>query len=612
MKSARMILMFLVVFITFSACNKVPKNPIEEEQKKVLRNKGRLVGDLAAPANMHLAKIQSVVLVKGLAETGANEPPSMYQQMVLKELQRDNEKKSKAKEEIASLSTAVVILESIVLPGARKGDRMDVEVSLPPGSEATSIEGGYVEKALMRQFYADGSLHEGDKLGICAGFVMLDPQLIEKKDPKAYKKGKIVGGAVITKSRPLWIEIKDGERTCGVAQRIEDVINNRFSYLRNGSKHKVAEAKAGAVRINLVVPDEYRDNINRYVNAICAISFFETPGELQDRISDLKTKLLDPKTSEFASLQLEAIGPNNPRVVEAIQDGLASPDDMVRFHSAIAVAYMNIAKERTNAANILAGFVQTHPKLRAAALAVLGTSLKNSFEADARLRELLVSDNTEIRYGAFRALWTRNPKDYMILGENMANRFDYHCLNCGGTPLIHVTATKRPEIVLFAKDRIFLQGNFNLDAGSRISVRSEGPEVIVKKYKSGIDEQRIVSYRLDDIIRAIVEVGGTYPDVITMLNQAKSQKLLVASLGQGIGKCELAVDALPGNPQRFKRIRDIEKLAMAELEGDTKKEEHESGRSFWKPQTWFSSSNNDKPKEEKKEESVKDNEFSDD
>ncbi|MDO5565427.1 MAG: flagellar basal body P-ring protein FlgI, partial [Planctomycetia bacterium] len=290
MKPARMILMFLVVCVVFSACNKVPKNPMEEEQKKVLSNKGRLVGDLAAPANMHLAKIQGVVLVKGLAETGANEPPSMYQQMVLKELQRDNEKKGKAKEEIASMSTAIVVLESVVLPGARKGDRMDVEVSLPPGSEATSIEGGYVEKALLRQFYTSDTIHMGDKLGVAGGFVMLDSQLIEKKDPNAYKKGRIVGGAIATKSRPLWLVIKDGERTCGVAQRIEDVINNRFSYLRNGSKNKVAEAKAGAVRVNLIVPDEYHDNINRYVNVVCAISFFETPGELQDRISDLKAK----------------------------------------------------------------------------------------------------------------------------------------------------------------------------------------------------------------------------------------------------------------------------------------------------------------------------------
>ncbi|MDD3588149.1 MAG: flagellar basal body P-ring protein FlgI, partial [Thermoguttaceae bacterium] len=348
MKPARMILLLLVACVVFSACNKVPKNPMEEEQKKVLSNKGRLVGDLAAPANMHLAKIQGVVLIKGLAETGANEPPSMYQQMVLKELQRDNEKKSKAKEEIASMSTAIAILESVVLPGARKGDHMDVEVSLPPGSEATSIEGGYVEKALLRQFYTDDTLHIGDKLGIAGGFVMLDSQLIEKKDPKAYRKGRIVGGAIITKSRPLWLVIKEGERTCGVAQRIEDVINNRFSYLRNGSKNKVAEAKAGAVRVNLIVPDEYHDNINRYVNVVCAISFFETPAELQDRISELKAKLLDPKTSEFASLQLEAVGPNNPRAVEAIQDGLVHSDDMVRFHSAIAVAYMNIAKERSN------------------------------------------------------------------------------------------------------------------------------------------------------------------------------------------------------------------------------------------------------------------------
>ena len=83
-------IVFLIVIGSLSACNKMapPKNPIEEEQKKVLSNKGRLIKDLASPANMMLAKVEGVCLIEGLANTGADEPPSTYQEMVYQELQK--------------------------------------------------------------------------------------------------------------------------------------------------------------------------------------------------------------------------------------------------------------------------------------------------------------------------------------------------------------------------------------------------------------------------------------------------------------------------------------------------------------------------------------------
>ncbi|MBR5627135.1 MAG: flagellar basal body P-ring protein FlgI, partial [Thermoguttaceae bacterium] len=303
----------ICLLLLAGSCNKVPTNPYKAEQQKVLLNRGRLVGDLASPANMHMAKIEGVALVEGLMGTGADEPPSTYQQMVYQELQKDPDRKSKAKHLIASMSTAIVLLEASIPPAAQAGDRLDVDVRLLPQSEATSLAGGYVENVPMHQYMAIDIIRKGSRLGVANGYVLLDPDLIERESPVAYKKGKIIGGVVLTKSRPLWLQLRDGEQSAGVASRIEDVINKRFNYKKAGyaGKRKVAEAKAGAVRINLVVPEEYKDNINRYVNVVCAISFFETEDELNDRITDLGVRLLNPEKSEAASLELEAIGSGN-------------------------------------------------------------------------------------------------------------------------------------------------------------------------------------------------------------------------------------------------------------------------------------------------------------
>lgn len=594
-----LLLILAVALFGMTACNKVtpPKKPMEGEQKKIIKNKGRLVGDLASPSNMAAAKIEGVCLVEGLPDTGADEPPTTYPTMVLQELQKDPDKKKTARQRIASLSTAVVLLKTIVPPGARKGDRLDVEVKLPPESQATSIEGGWVENARLHEYLATDRIHVGSLNGVVSGHVLLDPTLIERESPVARKEGTIIGGAVVVRPRNIWLSIREDERSVGVAQRIEDVINKRFSYKLNGSKRKIAEAKAGAARIDLIVPDEYRENINRFANVVLCVSFFETPDELQRRIEELHVKLHQPGTAEFASLQLEAIGPNNALCVSALRSGLESPDVVVRYHSAVAMAYLNISEDRDRTARILAELGRDNATLRPSCLAVLGTCLKTSMEADKALRELLVVNSNETRYGAFRALWSRNPKDYMIQGEDLGGRFSYHALNCGGTSIVHVTKTKRAEIVLFAKNNLFLQGDFELEAGNQIVVRNQGNEVVVKHYKSGLDEQRITDRSLDAIIRAIVEVGGNYPEVVSFLVNSKKKNSLVTVVEGQTNPATLVFDALPGaSNAAFKRIYDLERI-MEEEEMAAAEKEKKSGWSKMNPAHWFSKEKNKEEEE---------------
>lgn len=587
--------LILATFAATGCTNKVPKvDPMQEQQRKVLANKGRLVQDLARPANVNAAKIEGATLVRGLRGTGADEPPSSYQQLVLNDMSRDIERKRTAKSEIASLNTAIVLLETIVPPGAQKGDRLDATIKLLPNSEASSIQNGYVEDAEMYQYMTADIVRRGYRLGVVNGFVTLDPNLIEKDSPLAYKQGKIIGGAVVTRPRPIWLELKEDERSAGVAQRIEDVINKRFSYTRPGyaGKKKVAEAKAGAARINLEIPEEYRENVIRYVNVVCAISFYETTDELNERVDRLSEQLLNPDNSEFAAIQLEAIGSSNAKVVDAIRRGLDSTNDAVRFNSAITAAYFNIRQDRPKVAKILTDFARESSKYRPAALATLGVTMKTSFDVDAELRKLLSEPNIETRYGAFRALWTRNPTDYMIQGENMADQFSYHCLNSGGPSYVHITQSARPEIVLFNADQIYLRGEVDVEANPRLTIRTEDNDVIVKRYESGdgIDEQRRVSYKVDDVIRALVELGGTYPDVVSFLTQAKTKKLLYASdSGSEAAECPLAIDALPGYKAGvFKKVRDVEAVVKSEEARErAERQAKESETKWYNPSTWF-------------------------
>ena len=120
-----------------------------------------------------------------------------------------------------------------------------------------------------------------------------------------------------------------------------------------------------------------------------------------------------------------------------------------------------------------------------------------------------------------------NEHDPFLRDENLGNQFHYHVLDVPGPDMIHVTRSHLPEIVLFGKDQQF-QLPLVLDAGKSILVNGlSGGKITVSRFAAGAEpQQRVVSTRVDEVIRAIVELGGTYPDVVQALQQAKADGAL--------------------------------------------------------------------------------------
>ena len=145
--------------------------------------------------------------------------------------------------------------------------------------------------------------------------------------------------------------------------------------------------------------------------------------------------------------------------------------------------------------------------------------------------------SAETRYGAFRALTVMCPDDSLVKGENFGEQFSYHVLDTKGPAMIHVTRNRCAEVVLFGLNQRFLTP-LALNAGNQIMVTSnqEGEISVSKFVPHEADQKRVVSSRVDDVIRAIVELGGTYPDVVQALQEAKAAGCLE-------GRFE--IDALP-------------------------------------------------------------------
>jgi hypothetical protein len=248
----------------------------------------------------------------------------------------------------------------------------------------------------------------------------------------------------------------------------------------------------------------------------------------------------------------------------------------VRFHAATSLAYLG----DSTSAKELAEIAWKEPAFRVYVLNALSV-MKNDLEAEYCLQELLHVPDAETRYGAFRALKARNPLDQTIRGEMLGGQFGYHGITSKAVPMVHITSQKYPEVVLFGTDT-FLRQPFALDAGATIYVNGQTPgSVVVSRFvNTGVDEKRTVSNRLDEIIRAVVDMGGTYPDVVQMLQQADMTKVL---------SCPLNIDCLPEPNRSYRRQGDSESELAQEDEAKPK--------SFWErlnPKNIFSPNPNEK------------------
>ncbi|MEX0642017.1 MAG: HEAT repeat domain-containing protein, partial [Pirellulales bacterium] len=347
---------------------------------------------------------------------------------------------------------------------------------------------------------------------------------------------RILSGGVATKTRPVGLVISHEHESVRISQDIAHAINHRFFTFVGGRKQGVATPKTGEF-IDVVIHPRYHDNIGRYMQVLRSIAIDESATALQARLMFLEQQLGDPLTSANAAMRLEAIGDDQAKQI--LKQSIGSNDPEVRFYSAEALAYL----DETAAVGVLSDVARNEPSFRVNALAAL-SAMDDASAYDA-LRSLLELKSAETRYGAFRALWAMNEHDPFLHDEKLSDQFHYHVLDVPGPDMVHVTQSHLPEIVLFGRDQKF-QLPLMLDAGKSILVNGiKGDKITISRFASQSEpEQRGVSTSVDEVIRAIVALGGTYPDVVQALQQAKSDGALVS---------RFEVDALPESGRSYDR-----------------------------------------------------------
>ena len=545
-----------------------PDKPDEEAEKLAdLKDKGEdedktkefetkvetpMVGDYAGFANLNLVTLEGVGLVVGLDGTGGDPPPSTYREILADDMRRRGIDDPETI--LRSPNTALVIVRAYLPPMIRKGEAFDVEVRVPEGDTTKSLNGGW----LLETELSESAIIPGQ--GVMKGHILAKakgPLLVTSGEGKSdntglKRRGKILGGGISKKDRDLRIQLRSDFRSVRQSKRIADKIGQRFfAYNESGLREPLAKALTDQT-IELKVLARYKDNYPRYREVIRNIAFRETPVARHVRMEKLKSQLLDPDKTELAALQLEAIGND---AIPILKTGLKHPSLEVRFNSAVALAYLGQAE----AVSVLGESAVQERAFRVYALAALSTI--DDGEAHLLLRKLTNAqtddegktiDSAELRYGAFRALWTLDKRDPYLNGEMMKESnadhelFALHTLPTSGEPIIHLTQHRRSEIVLFGDEQKF-KTPLTVRAGNHILVTAQPgtDRIVLSKYKVGYEDKRKeVSTRVSDVIRTAVELGASYPDVAQMLLQAASQQNLTS---------RIEIDALPQGGREFVR-----------------------------------------------------------
>ncbi|HEV2971492.1 MAG TPA: flagellar basal body P-ring protein FlgI [Pirellulales bacterium] len=508
----------------------------EDAEMASIEKQVRLIEAVAVPFGMNYVSAEGPALIVGLKNTGSDPPPDPKRAELLADMKARGVVNPNTV--LASPSTSLVWVKVFLPPGAQKGDPLDITVRVPPQSETTSLWGGWLMEARLKEkaLLMDNQVHDGHVLAIGEGPLLVDPP--GSADDKASQlRALVLGGARVLRDRNLGLSIKDADKSVFLSKQIGDALNRRFHTFAHGTQQGVATPKTDTF-IELQMHPRYKHNLPRYIRVVRSVAIHETPTEQIGRLKLLEKQLLDAVTCETAALRLEALGKDGMPVLKI---GMKSSDPEVRFYSAEALAYLDDA----SSAKPLADAARNIPAFRAYALTAL--SSLNDVESSDELRALLDVPSAETRYGAFRALWGMNERDPLVRGENLGGKFNYCVLNTAGPPMIHVTRSFRAEVVMFGPGQV-LALPVSLEAGKSIVINGrDADQVTVSRFAVGeADQKRVVSNQVDDVIRAIVELGGDYPDVVQFLQQAKANRAL---------SCRLEVDALPNPDRHFDRER---------------------------------------------------------
>lgn len=508
------------------------------------------IGEVSIYDNATDLVVSGVGIVVGLNGTGAPCPPGDVRNMLTERLKR--EKVENIADFLDSPNSAAVVLTAVVKPGVRKGELIDVEVTLPQGSKVRNLRGGILLESPLMTFSTQAEvrdfLKQNEITPVSEGNRLLKGhEVMLAKGPlhapleqdaegdkstgltdKPLKRAYVWRGGQTLDGRAMYLVLNTDQQRYRVAEQVALRVNETF-HAGDTPSSKFAVARHKDL-IAVAVPPRYRLNRPHFQRVLRAIPL-DPPADQSAYLTKLETQLADPETSAQAAIRLEAMGSAG---VSVLRGALKSEYPFVRFCAAEALAYLN----QPIAAEVLAKCAAEHPSVQAYALTALAAL--DDAAAISRLEELLAVRDSAVRYGAFRALREIDPKNDLIRGVWAGRSFALHEITNNGPSMVHILSQGRAEVTVFGATPK-LTAPFSIMVGTDMTITARPGDTLatISRFSAKIGPEGQHSQcdlKVTDIMRTMVDMGATYAEVADMLTKAHERKAL---------SCKLVRDALP-------------------------------------------------------------------
>jgi hypothetical protein len=487
------------------------------------------IGSLTEVFELRPIPVEGYSLVAGLQGRGSKEcPPEIREYLKQYILTQVSERRTDVERLINSRNTAVVRIYGIMPAAVKEKQHFDVRVEALSGTQTTSLEGGWLYGADLKEV---GSFGMSTRvLARVKGPVFTDTIGGAGTDRR---KGYILGGGTVRDTYKIRLALREPDFL--LSRRISNVLNTRFE------SWTAKAVSAGVVGLN--VPAAYEDQKERFISIVKMMYLSETAESTERRIDRLVGELAVSANKDAIEAAFEGIG---NRCIRKLGGLLDSPDEEVRLRAARVM--LNLGSERGfEAMREIA--MNKSSRHRVGALEAI-TAGANRNNASAVSRRLLLDEDFTIRLAAYEQL--RKLEDVSITQNLVAGTFYLERISRARYKEVYVSRRGEPRIVLFdspiyCRENIFVQssdGEITIDAPAGQKYVS-----VIRKlaHKPGVPPIPLrSSFELHDIIRTLCEEptveGGSrrrpglnvpYAKAISILKQMCEQGAVAANFRAG-------------------------------------------------------------------------------
>jgi len=498
-----------------------------------------LVRQAAIPHGLTFLSVEGVAAINGLPGTGGPIAPSLLRDELIDEMKKHDV--SDPQGFLERPETALVRVQGIIPPAARRGDLIDLIVVSPTKSQAKDLHSGWLmDTRLRQQQKLAGAVRKSDVLAIGMGPLLVRADHEAGSDNTLNLQGTVLGGGRVQQERKLGLIIRPEYQHVKMAKQIADSINARFFFFDGTARTGIAKAIEDDF-IEIQLHPRYRRNVHRLMAVVTMVSPKGESSATQTSLVELGKRIVEPTTSNDAALQLEALGDSAiPTLLSALEHSSLE----IRFNAAQALAYL----DRVEAIAPLSEAARNEAAFRYSAMIAL-ESMENRAALDA-LVSLLDQPSIETRYGAMRSIRRRADRDSILQSTVMSAGYRFYRIASISPPFIAISLLETPEIVCFGE-----QSKVNIEdylmGPSGIVIRPgemSGSTLRISRFVPGQEDRRAeVPANIEGLLTGISAVGGGYGESIAILRAAKSN---------GQIDCGLAIDPLPQGMRTFYRDQD--------------------------------------------------------